>query len=521
MYDYIIIGAGSAGCVLANRLTEDSKTSVLLLEAGDEPTNRELAVPLAWARLFKSDVDWAYQTTPQEGLHGRVIDWPRGKTLGGSSAINAMMYVRGHPWDYDQWAAQGNPGWGYADVLPYFKKAEDQARGADKFHGTGGPLHVSDITRHPLSLAFLQAAEQIGLPLTQDFNGAQQVGMGQYQATIKNGRRVSTAEAYLQPIRTRPNLTIRTGVHVMQVLFAGQSGRVGGVRYIDPQGDKREVKANKEVLLCAGAINSPQILLSSGIGSAVQLSRMGVLVRQHLPGVGQNLQDHPLVRLIYRARRPTLDAAQDNTLRTLQWFLFKKGPLTSSAAEVGGFINTRRGLPAPDVQYIFLPGVGDEAPGNGFMLSVINLRPVSRGFIELASPDALYPPRIEPNYLADEADLPPLRTGLALGKKILEHEALAGFRGEAISPERSLSTTAEWNTYIREALTTVFHPVGTCKMGPASDPTAVVDHHLRVHNVPGLRVIDASIMPTITSGNTNAPVIMIAEKAADLLRRGE
>lgn len=520
MYDYIIIGGGSAGCVLANRLTEDSKTSVLLLEAGGEPTNRDIPIPLAWANLFKSDVDWAYQTTPQAELHGRVIDWPRGKTLGGSSAINAMMYVRGHPWDYNQWAAQGNPGWGYADVLPYFKKAEDQARGADKFHGVGGPLHVSDLTPQPLSRAFVQAATEIGLPHNEDFNGAQQAGIGYYQATIKKGRRVSTAVAYLQPARTRPNLTIRTGVHVMQVLFAGQSGRVGGVRYIDPQGDKREAKANKEVLLCAGAINSPQILLSSGIGSAVALSKMGVLVRQHLPGVGQNLQDHPVVRLIYRARHPTLDAAQ-NPLRALQWALFKKGPLASNATEAGGFIATKRGLPAPDVQYIFLPGVGEEIEGNGFMLSVISLRPTSRGAVTLASPDALHPPRIEPNYMAAEEDWRPLRAGLALGQTIMEHEALAAFRGEMVAPTRPLSTSAEWREYIRENLTTLFHPVGTCKMGPTSDPTAVVDHHLRVHNVPGLRVIDASIMPTIPSGNTNAPVIMIAEKAADLLRWGE
>lgn len=517
MYDYIIIGAGSAGCVLANRLTEDSKTSVLLLEAGGEDRRREISIPLGWASLRDSELDWGFQTEPQPHLNNRRIHWPRGKVLGGSSSINAMMYIRGHRWDYDHWARMGNIGWGYEDVLPYFKKMENHVNGANEYHGVDGPLTVSDLSyHHPLSSTFLEAAEARGLQRTADFNGGQQEGIGFYQATIKNNRRHSTAEAYLREASRRPNLTIRTNSHMMTMQFDGR--RVRGIKYIAADGEHREVRCNKEVILCAGAVSSPQLLMFSGIGPAAHLNKMGVYPRIPLAGVGQNLQDHLLVALEYETKRPMSLNKANNFLNLLAYLLLKKGPFTSNATEAGGFVRTWSNLNMPDLQYVFVPAVEEDLGLDGCKLVSIVLRPQSRGYIQLRTTDALDAPLIQPNYLAEEEDLQPLLAGLKLGRQIMQSEQFEPYLGDEFAPGAQHQSNEELIAYIREAAETAYHPAGTCKMGPASDPTAVVDHELKVHGAEGVRVADASIMPTLIGGNTNAPTIMIAEKAADMIR---
>lgn len=517
MYDYIIIGAGSAGCVLANRLTEDSKTSVLLLEAGGEDRKREIGIPLGWASLRDSELDWGYHTEPQPQLNNRRIHWPRGKVLGGSSSINAMMYIRGHRWDYDHWASLGNVGWGYEDVLPYFKKMEDHVHGANHYHGVDGPLAISELGyQHPLSHTFLKAAEARGLQRTADFNGAQQEGIGFYQATIKNNRRHSTAEAYLREASRRPNLTIRTNSHMMTMQFDGR--RVKGIKYIAADGEHREVRCNKEVILCAGAIGSPQLLMFSGIGPAAHLNKMGVYARVPLAGVGQNLQDHLLVALEYKTKRPLSLNKANNVFNLLYYLLFRKGAFTSNATEAGGFVRTWSNLEIPDLQYVFVPAVEEDLGIDGCKLVSITLRPQSRGYIELRTTDALDAPRIQPSYLAEEADLQPLLAGLKLGRQIMQSEPFAPYLADEFAPGSARQSDEDLIQYIREAAETAYHPVGTCKMGLATDPTAVVDHELKVHGVEGLRVADASIMPTLIGGNTNAPTIMIAEKAAAMIQ---
>ena len=516
MYDYIIVGAGSAGCVLANRLTENSRNSVLLLEAGGPDTQREIHVPISWSLLRESALDWGYHTEPQAHLDGRRIHWPRGKVLGGSSATNAMMYVRGNPADYDHWASLGNEGWGYADLLPLFKKSENQLRGADEYHGVNGPLTISDI--HPLNAlakGFIEAAVALGLPYNPDFNGPSQDGVGPYQATIANGRRQSTAEAYLRPALRRSNLTVRTHCHMMGLLYEGR--RVAGVRYIAPDGDQREVRVHREVILCAGAINSPQLLLFAGIGPADHLRQMGVLPRFPLPGVGQNLQDHLLVGVdCFTKDKVALNSAY-NWRNTVRYVLTKRGPLASNAAEAGGFYRTQPDLPTPDIQFIFLPAIEEAHGRDGFKATTVLLRPRSRGYIKLRSTDALDAPLIQPNYLADEADWAPLLAGVKMARQITRHPALGQYVEREVYPGQNVVDDEGLMAYIRQAAHTVYHPVGTCKMGPAGDKTAVVDAQLRVHGLEGLRVADASIMPTLIGGNTNAPVIMIAEKAAEMI----
>jgi choline dehydrogenase len=518
VFDFIVVGAGSAGCVVAARLTEDQSARVLLLEAGGRDWRPKIHVPAAFPRLFKTAVDWQYHTDAEPDLHGRRLYWPRGKVLGGSSSINAMIYVRGHPRDYDGWAAQGNDGWAFADVLPYFKKAEHQQRGASDCHGVDGPLHVADLRCvHPLTRRFLRACADAGLPANDDFNGLTQDGAGLYQVTQKGGRRCGAAVAYLRPALRRPNLTVLIGAHAVRVLI--ENGRAAGVEYLR-KGRSAEARAG-EVVLCGGAVESPCLLLRSGVGPAADLERLGIPVSADLPGVGRNLQDHPLVGACYACTRPpTLDSAE-NLVNVVRFILFKSGPLTSNVAEAGAFVRTDPALPAPDVQLYFVPAWYIDhgftrPPGGGFSLGACLLRPQSRGEVRLASRDPLAPPVIRPNYLSAAADLLPLVAGLRLVRRLARSAAFDEVRGEERLPGSAVEGEEELRDYTRRRLETLYHPAGTCKMG--QDDQAVVDPQLRVRGVRGLRVADASVIPTLPGGNTNAPVIMIAEKAVDQIR---
>ncbi len=521
MYDYVIVGAGSAGCVLANRLTEDPQVRVLLLEAGGPDSKQEIHIPAAFSKLFKSPLDWAYETEPQPHLGNRTLYWPRGKMLGGSSSMNAMMYIRGHRADYDAWCALGNPGWGFAGVLPYFKKSEHAERGASEYHGVDGPLNVADLrTVNPLTHAFLEASAEIGLPRTDDFNGPQQEGMSLTQVTQKQGKRHSTAVAYLKPAMQRPNLQVMTQAQATHILFEGK--RAIGVAY-QQNGKTEQVRAAQEVILAGGAINSPHLLLLSGVGPAAQLTALGVQVVHDLPGVGQNLQDHILIATAFRCTQPITLASAEKLSNILSFLLFKNGPLTSNVGEAAGFLKTRPSLPAPDLELIFAPvyfiehSFGNPS-GHGFTIGAILLQPESRGQIILRSPDPLAPPAIQPNYLSTPADAKTLVEGVKLARRIAQASAFAPYRGEEVVPGSNAQTDEAIAEQIRQHAQTLYHPVGTCKMG--SDPLAVVDAHLRVRGVEGLRVVDASVMPTIPRGHTNAPTIMIAEKAADLIKQG-
>lgn len=519
MYDYVIVGAGSAGCVLANRLTEDPATTVLLLEAGGPDEAQEIHIPAAFSGLFKSPLDWAYETEEQPHLNNRKLYWPRGKVLGGSSSINAMVYIRGNRRDYDHWRSLGNEGWGYSDVLPYFKKSENEERGASEYHGTGGPLNVTDHrTLNPLSHAFVAAGIETGIARTQDFNGAEQDGVGFYQVTQKEGMRHSAAVGYVHPILDRPNLTLQTGAFVTNVVFEGT--RAVGVAYVH-NGEKQQVKAHKEVILSGGAINSPQLLMLSGVGPAKHLKALGIPVVADLPGVGQNLQDHPAIVVLYSSTQP-ISLAHAQEVDNLQDFIeHKKGPLTSNVAEGGAFVRTQADLPMPDLQYHFAPVYYlnhgfTTIEGDGYTIAPCALHPRSRGYIALRSTNPAEAPVIQPNYFADETDLQVLIEGVKLARKLGETQAFATFRDVETHPGPQAQSDEEIAEYIRNNVETLYHPVGTCKMG--NDPMSVVDTHLRVRGVEGLRVIDASIMPTVVGGNTNAPTIMIAEKAADLIK---
>jgi choline dehydrogenase len=522
MYDYVIVGAGSAGCVLANRLTEDPATTVLLIEAGGPDEAQEIHIPAAFSALFKTPLDWAYETEEQPHLHNRKLYWPRGKVLGGSSSINAMVYIRGNRRDYDYWSELGNEGWSYADVLPYFKKSENEERGelgASEYHATGGPLNVTDLrTINPLSRAFVEAGVEAGIPLTNDFNGAEQDGVGIYQVTQRGGLRHSAAVGYIHPILGRPNLTLQTHAHVSHVVCEGT--RAVGVAYVQ-NGELQQVNANKEVILSGGTINSPQLLMLSGIGPADQLKALGITVVADLPGVGQNLQDHPAIVVLY-ASTQAISLAHAQTAENLQDFIEKKlGPLTSNVAEGGAFVRTRADLPMPDLQYHFAPvyylNHGFTVPeGDGYTIAPCVLHPKSRGYIALRSTNPTEAPVIQPNYFADEADMQVLVEGVKLARKIGEARAFAPFRDVETHPGAQAQSDEEIAEFIRNHVETLYHPVGTCKMG--NDSRAVVDAHLRVRGIEGLRVIDASIMPTVVGGNTNAPTIMIAERAADLIK---
>jgi choline dehydrogenase len=520
-YDYLVVGAGSAGCVLAARLTEDRRTRVLLLEAGGAGGAKEIRIPAAFSKLFKTAVDWNYSTQPEAQLHNRRLYWPRGKVLGGSSAINAMIYVRGNPADYDHWRDLGNPGWSFAEVLPYFKKSENQERGASDYHGVGGPVNVADPRYvNPLTRAFLAAAEQIGIARNPDFNGATQDGAALYQVTQKNGGRWSAADGFLQSARERDNLTVITGAHAVRVLLEGN--RALGVAFLR-DGAMQEARADAEVILAGGTVNSPQLLMLSGIGAADELNAAGISAIHDLPGVGKNLQDHPMVSVGYLCtQKISLDGAE--TLGNfLRWLLWKNGPLASNVAEAGLFLRTRVGLAVPDLQLLFGPAyyrghglVRRKEHCFGFGPTLIS--PESRGTISLRSVNPLEAPAIRANYLSADADLRTMIAGVRLARRLAHAKAFDAFRGAELHPGAVMESDAEISEFLRNELETLYHPVGTCKMG--NDALAVVDARLRVRGIERLRVADASIMPRVPAGNTNAPVIMIAEKAAEMIREG-
>jgi choline dehydrogenase-like flavoprotein len=521
-YDYIIVGAGSAGSVLANRLSAQPEIKVLLLEAGGSDKSLYVRMPAGIANLAGPRFNWGYETAPQAAMKGRRMYWPRGRLLGGSSSVNAMVYMRGQPADYDHWRQLGNAGWSFADVLPWFKKAERNERLHDEFHGSDGPLNVAERPyTNPLSHVFVAAAQQASLPFNPDFNGAAQLGVGLFQVTQKNGRRWSAASAYLHPAAARENLTIVTKAQATRVLI--EKGRAVGVEYA--RGRKRRVvSATREVVLAGGAINSPQLLMLSGIGPAAELRTLGVRVALDLPGVGKNLQDHLNVNIVRRAKRgSTLDGKSRGLAPigvALEFLFYGTGPGTSNIAEAGAFALSHLGAATPDIQYHFIPAqVVDHArqpmDGDGVTLHACCLRPQSRGEIRLASSDPLAPPVLDPNYLAADYDLKILIEGLRQGREILAAPAFKPWLEEERLPGPAVQSDAELEDFIRATAETEYHPVGTCKMG--SDAMAVVDEKLRVRGVERLRVIDASIMPAVVSGNTNAPVIMIAEKGADMM----
>ena len=521
-YDYIIVGAGSAGCVLANRLSANPDVEVLLLEAGGSDNSMYVRMPAGIANLGTPRFNWGYETAPQAAMNGRRMYQPRGRLIGGSSSVNAMVYMRGQAADYDHWRQLGNAGWGYDDVLPYFKKAENNERISDRFHGQGGPLNVAERPyTNPLSHAFVAAAQEAGIPLNPDFNGAMQLGCGLFQVTQKNGARCSAATAYLHPVAARDNLTILRTAQATRVLI--ERGRAVGVEYVRRH-RRHTVRAAREVVLAGGAFNSPQLLLLSGIGPAAELKTIGVPVLHDLPGVGKNLQDHLNVNILQHAtpKRTLDDKARvvQSIGVALQWALYRTGPGTSNVAEAGAFIISGLGAATPDIQYHFIPAqVVDHArtklDGYGVTLHACCLRPQSRGEVRLASADPLRSPVIDPNYLAAGYDLKILIDGIRRGREILAAPPLAKWLGAERIPGPAIQSNAELEAFIRAAAETEYHPVGTCKMG--SDPLAVVDERLRVRGIERLRVIDASIMPTLISGNTNAPTIMIAEKGVDMM----
>ena len=522
-FDYIVVGAGSAGCVLANRLTESGKHSVLLLEAGPRDRNIWIHIPLGYGVLFKQPkVNWMYQTEPEPELGGRSVFQPRGKVLGGSSSINGLVYIRGQHADYDRWRQLGNVGWGYDDVLPYFKRAENQQRGGDDYHGADGPLAVSNPRQpDPLCEAFIAAAEQTGIPRNSDFNGATQEGAGYFQTTTRRGRRASTAVCYLNPARGRQNLRIETDAHAERVLFEGK--RAVGVTY-KRSGFARTARARKEVLLSLGAFNSPKLLQLSGVGPGELLRRHGIDVVQDTPGVGHSLQDHFQARIVMRSTRRTVNDDLNNPLRRamvgMRYAAFRKGPLTIAAGYAGAFFKTDARLATPDIQVHFIPFSTDKMGEklhdfSGFTASVCQLRPESRGTLKIRSADPAVPPEIKINYLATQTDRTANVEGLKILRKVLNAPAMQPFVAEEIYPGPKLNTDDELLKFCRDTGSTVYHPVSTCRMG--NDPLAVVDQKLKVKGLDGLRVIDGSIMPDLVSGNTNAPIIMIAEKAAEMI----
>jgi choline dehydrogenase len=523
-FDYVIVGAGSAGCVLANRLSADGKYSVLLLEAGPKDSSLWIHVPLGYGRLFKEEtVNWMYQTEPEPGLDGRTVFQPRGKVLGGSSSINGLLYVRGQHEDYDRWRQHGNSGWGYDDVLPYFKKAENQQRGPDDFHGVGGPLPVSDLTHaDPLSAAFIEAAAEIGIPKNPDFNGATQEGAGFFQTTTRRGRRASTAVAYLRPAKDRKNLRIETSALAQRVVFDGR--RAAAVEY-RRDGALRNARARREVVVSGGAYNSPQLLQLSGVGPAELLRKHGIDVVLDAAGVGNDLQDHMQVRVVMRCtQRITLNDVVNSRARKvlagLRYAAFRTGPLSIAAGTSGAFFRTHPRLATPDIQIHFLPFSTDKMGEklhafSGFTASVCQLRPESRGSLRIRSADPAAAPEIRINYLSTETDRAANVEGLKILRRILQAPALGSHVDDEIHPGAKVSTDEELLNYCRQRGSTIYHPTSTCRMG--SDPLAVVDQRLRVRGMEGLRVVDASIMPDLVSGNTNAAIIMIAEKASDMI----
>jgi choline dehydrogenase len=522
--DYVIVGAGSAGCVLANRLSANGRHRVLLLEAGPRDRSLWIHLPIGYGKtMFHPVYNWGFYTDPEPNMSGRRIYWPRGRGLGGSSSINGLIYVRGQPEDYDGWEALGNPGWGWRDVLPYFLRLEDNARGASELHGVGGPQACSDIgAPHELMEAIVRAASELGIPRNDDFNGARQEGAGYYQLFTRNGWRCSSATAYLRPAQRRPNLRVKTDAHVTRILFEGT--RAAGVRYRQ-RGVDREVRAAREVIVSAGSVQSPQLLQLSGVGPAELLEPFGIAVVKDLPGVGENLQDHLQLRVMYKCTKPitTNDdlASWARSVKIgLQWLVARTGPLAIGINQGGLFARVLPGSRTPDVQFHFATLSAELAgakphPWPGFTMSVCQLRPESRGRVRIRSTDPFEPPSMQPNYLAAEQDRRCAVAGMRLARALAATAALQPYVAEEYRPGAPAHTDDELLDFARSFGATIFHPCGTCKMG--ADAMAVVDERLRVRGVAGLRVVDCSVMPTLTSGNTHAPAVMIAEKASDLI----
>jgi choline dehydrogenase-like flavoprotein len=529
-FDFIVVGAGSGGCAVASRLSEDPATSVALLDAGGPCNNWVVTTPGAIILMVSGKINnWAFDTVPQKGLNGRIGYQPRGKGLGGSSAINAMVYIRGHRSDYDHWASLGNTGWSYADVLPYFKRAENNADFDGEYHGKSGPLRVNKSrSDNPVQQMFLQAAQEGQFRIRDDFNAEDHEGLGLYQVTQDNGERWSAARGYIHPfMASRPNLRVETNAQATRILFEGK--RAVGIEYVQGKGKGKETKqlrARREVILSSGAFQSPQLLMLSGVGDAATLGKHGIASVHHLPGVGANLQDHPDFVFGFLSDAPYFAGLSWSGIARIfkgiaQYRKERRGPMTSNVAECGGFLKTRPDLDVPDIQLHFCMAMIEDHGrkprwGTGFSCHVCVLRPKSRGSVSLAGADPLAAPAIDPNFFGDESDVDTMVAGFKLTRRLLEMPALRSLQREDVVTA-GVTTDEDIRTLLRQRVDTVYHPVGTCKMG-VNDPMAVVDPKLRVYGLEGLRVVDASIMPALIGGNTNAPTIMIGEKAADMIR---
>jgi choline dehydrogenase len=526
-FDYVIVGAGSAGCVLANRLSADGRDTVLLLEAGPPDTYPWIHVPIGYAKtMFNPKVNWCFYTEPDSGMNGRSIYWPRGKTLGGSSSINGLISIRGQHQDYDRWAAAGNEGWSYADVLPYFRRLEHAPFGDPAFHGVDGPLWCSPIGRkHELIEAIIAGAGELGIPRNDDFNGTGQEGAGYYHLSTKKGWRCSTASAYLKPARSRANLRVETHARATRVVFDGKRANAVVYRH---RGEERTARARREILLCAGALQSPQLLQLSGVGAPPLLRRFGIPTVHELSGVGENLQDHLQARVIFEC---TLPITTNDDLMSwwrmmkmgVEYVLTRSGPMSIGINQGGIFARAVAGAATPDVQFHVATLSSDMAGSpthsfSGFTMSVCQLRPESRGHVRIQSNDPLEPPAMQPNYLSTANDRSTLIGGIRLARRLASTRALAPYVKSEYRPGAAAESDDDLLEFAKNTGGTIFHPSGTCKMGNIErDPTAVVDSELKVHGISALRVVDSSIMPVLVSGNTNVPVVMIAEKAADLI----